>query len=1378
MKRAVISSVVLLFLILSFTTTTSKRDERGGETRTYSEDDVDESLSHVIEKHDRGPRSKNNALDDSKSTWNYATTQSASWDSNSDSDDSNSVSGDSSHSASWASNSDSNSLSGDSSHSASGWDSHSQSMSISSDSSSKHKKNARESRNAVGKNTWPTPEPTDWPTPEPTQWPTVWKKKKKKKGKKWPTEKVTEWPTPEPTDWPTPEPTVWKKKKKKNKKWPTAKPTEWPTSEPWKKKKKKKKKKKWPTEKPTEWPTQKPTNWPTPEPTEWPTPEPTMWPTPEPTEWPTPEPTEWPTPEPTMWPTPEPTEWPTPEPTMWPTPEPTEWPTPEPTPSPIQDICPYEVRDGYEFDFVILIDNSCGLDQDDCDNLLEGVGEIISTVLDDTDATRVAVKEIISRGNAHSVVDFDDTELQEDPVAFVQYVRNNAECTDDGEGKTDTAKALSDAAKAFDLSDDRIDKIIVVSACKDTRMMKLCKRADKLDARGIDVYAVNLIDASDAVNAITHDVANTYLQCVTDDDADRVCAGECENGVSIEEFDDILQCLLPKICEPPTPSPTEWPTPEPTEWPTPEPTMWPTPEPTEWPTPEPTTWPTPEPTEWPTPEPTAWPTKEPTKKKKWKKKKKKKKKWPTAKPTQSPTEEPTPEPTSRPWKKKKKKKKKWPTEKPSKWPTPKPTGPPTAEPTKWPTPEPTMWPTPEPTGWPTPEPTDWPTAKPTHKPTNSPIRDSCEIRDGAQFDFIVLYDNTCGLAEDDCDSLLEGTGEIISRLLDYPSSRVQTMQIETENDPTLIVGFDEDLLQMKPLEYVLSVRQNGECKDGGEGKTNLIDAVKHAISEFDTDDDRIDKIVIVSACSEDGVCSASCDLPSELKAHGIDVYVVNLIKASKAKNVIKKEDAFEYLLCLADDDPNRVCVGDCSRGVNIQQFDWIIEECLLPHVCEIPTQSPTAWPTSEPTDWPTPEPTAWPTPEPTDWPTPEPTEWPTPEPTDWPTPEPTAWPTPEPTEWPTPEPTEWPTPEPTDWPTPEPTQWPTPEPTDHPTHKPTNSPIQDICPYEVRQGNAFDFVILIDNSCGLSHDDCDTYLEGVGEIISTVLDDTDATRVAVKEIIPRGNANRLVDFDDDELQDDPVQFVQYVRRKGDCTEGGEGKTDTSKALQDAIRAFDSEDDRIDKIIVVSACKDKRSMKYCKRAPLLEEKGIDVYAVNLIDASDAKNVITDDEADTYLECITDNNTDRICVGEDESGVSIQEFDDILQCLLPQICIPPTESPTAWPTPEPTMWPTPEPTEWPTPEPTQWPTPEPTEWPTPEPTTWPTPEPTEWPTPEPTTWPTPEPTEWPTPEPTTWPTPEPTQWPTPEPTKWPTPEPTAWPTPEPTEWPTPEPTPSPI
>eukprot|EP01083_Nonionella_stella_P250606 865477_1 len=49
-------------------------------------------------------------------------------------------------------------------------------------------------------------------------------------------------------------------------------------------KQKKKKNNKLPTDKHTEWPKHKPTNCPTPEPTQWPTPQPTKWHTPEPTE--------------------------------------------------------------------------------------------------------------------------------------------------------------------------------------------------------------------------------------------------------------------------------------------------------------------------------------------------------------------------------------------------------------------------------------------------------------------------------------------------------------------------------------------------------------------------------------------------------------------------------------------------------------------------------------------------------------------------------------------------------------------------------------------------------------------------------------------------------------------------------------------------------------------------------------------------------------------------------------------------------------------------------------------------------------------------------------------------------------------------------------
>eukprot|EP01083_Nonionella_stella_P099656 280199_1 len=174
--------------------------------------------------------------------------------------------------------------------------------------------------------------------------------------------------------------------------------------------------------------------------------------------------------------------------------------------------------------------------------------------------------------------------------------------------------------------------------------------------------------------------------------------------------------------------------------------------------------------------------------------------------------------------------------------------------TKLPTPEPThkptKTPTPEPTEWPTPEPTEWPT----EKPTPSPIRDSCKIGAHTKFDFIVMYDNTCGLKQSDCDEFLEGVGEIISRILDYPSSRVQTLEFQTHGEPEIIIDFDEILLQKRPLEYIQTVRQNGECTEGGKGMIDLKTAVDFAIDQLNPNDDRIDKIVIVSTCMDKNAC--------------------------------------------------------------------------------------------------------------------------------------------------------------------------------------------------------------------------------------------------------------------------------------------------------------------------------------------------------------------------------------------------------------------------------------------------------------------------------------------------------------------------------------------
>merc|ERR1712130_554945 len=687
-----------------------------------------------------------------------------------------------------------------------------------------------------------------------------------------------------------------------------------------------------------------------------------------------------------------------------------------------------------------------------------------------------------------------------------------------GNGKTDATKALLYAANTFNLNDERIDKIIIVSACMDRRKHKICNKVKRtLDAKHIDVYAVNLIDGQrDLKNVITKETANNYLKCVTDNDSNRVCEGSNAKGISIEEFTEIIQtCLLPGICKPPTLSPTEWPTPEPTNWPTWEPTKWPTPEPTNWPTPEPTkknkkaSKPTtkdksPKPTKWPTPEPTNWPTFEPTKKhnswnndeltssdqwkKEWEKKldKKWKKYWKNNwnKHDEDDTKEPTPEPTKK-WNTGTPKPTKWPTPEPSeKWNTPKPTqwnqktprpisewtNRPTPEPTKRPiwstseptkkhkTPKPTKWPTPEPTQWPTPEPTKkHKTPKPTQWPTPEPTQ--------------------------------------------WPTP-----------EPT------------------------------------------------------------------------------------------------KKKKSHKKDDS------------------SSSSDHN--------------------------WHVSETTDWPTPEPTKKnkknkkKSPKPTKWPTPEPTNWPTPEPSEkWHTPKPTKWEleTPEPTKKKkkkkkTPKPTKYPTPEPTKhsikWykdssssdetkePTKKKKKWKskTPKPTPIPTmwiHKTPKSKSSNAALFDheshhfqcndIRNNGDIDYVILIDASCGLSDDVSDSVLDGIGDIIQTLLAYPDSRIALISFGETRKDLHIVVNFDDTEYQKDSKKYIRYVRRMGDLTENGNDKTNLYYALKKGEQLLDNERDT--KFIIFNACKHKECdnhSKICNMAQELNDFGVETYVINFIGISKADN----------------------------------------------------------------------------------------------------------------------------------------------------------------------------
>ena len=310
------------------------------------------------------------------------------------------------------------------------------------------------------------------------------------------------------------------------------------------------------------------------------------------------------------------------------------------------------------------------------------------------------------------------------------------------------------------------------------------------------------------------------------------------------------------------------------------------------------------------------------------------------------------------------------------------------------------------TNYPTPEPTDIPT----YEPTSSPIKKSCpyEIRKNLKFDFILLFDNTCALSQQDCNTFLEGVTQIIESVLDYPYLRVQTMQFEQDNDPKTIVGFDNDELQRDKTKYAQKVRQDGDCKNGGVGKTDLKAALLRAKTQFDLTDDRIDKVIIVSVCMDEDPDTICGHIASEYNDADIQVWPVNLIKASNAGNAVSnKEWAQDYLSCLVKND-DEICIGDNQDGINIDEFGTIINKCLSPYIClshisyPIITTSiwPTKWPSVTPTYWPTPEPTPWPTEYPSFAPNNSPTNAPSSKPTYWPTPEPTPWPT----EWPTPYP--------------------------------------------------------------------------------------------------------------------------------------------------------------------------------------------------------------------------------------------------------------------------------------------------------------------------------------------------------------------------------------
>ena len=236
----------------------------------------------------------------------------------------------------------------------------------------------------------------------------------------------------------------------------------------------------------------------------------------------------------------------------------------------------------------------------------------------------------------------------------------------------------------------------------------------------------------------------------------------------------------------------------------------------------------------------------------------------------------------------------------------------------------------------------------------------------------------------------------------------------------------------------------------------------------------------------------------------------------------------------------------------------------------------------------------------------------------------------------------------------------------------------------------------------MSEDDCATFLENIGEVISRIKDNNaNYSRVAIVEFT-NDEPNVLIDFDS-EFQGDVRMMINKVRNDGDCS-AGNGDTDTLKSILIAVDQF-MDDMRNKKIIIVSGCRDTINDigAFCQdpdgKEKFLDENDIDVYVVNLQRvSSQMNNIVNASIANEYLLCLVDH-PNRVCIGDEQEGVNDGEWHIIIEdCLLPGICIPPTESPTIEPTSDPTPHPSKNPSTKPTKWPTRPPTVKPTDWPT--------------------------------------------------------------------------------
>ena len=85
------------------------------------------------------------------------------------------------------------------------------------------------------------------------------------------------------------------------------------------------------------------------------------------------------------------------------------------------------------------------------------------------------------------------------------------------------------------------------------------------------------------------------------------------------------------------------------------------------------------------------------------------------------------------------------------------------------------------------------------------------------FDFIVLFDDSCGLKTKECQRLLDGVGLVVSSIFsNSKANRVQTMEFKGNGAPKVLVAFEDGEFQGNAAGYTQYIKYNGQCSGYGQ----------------------------------------------------------------------------------------------------------------------------------------------------------------------------------------------------------------------------------------------------------------------------------------------------------------------------------------------------------------------------------------------------------------------------------------------------------------------------------------------------------------------------------------------------------------------------------